>query len=88
MLNVDNKLLVKIITIRILPHLDKFIHESQTDFIRNRNIAENIKKILHAMNYASEEKLEALIVSLDFDKAFDCAEIKSCRTRISIDIKL
>ena len=62
LLNTNYKILAKAITYRIQPYLDQLIHVSQTGFMRGRNIA-------------NEQEMEAIIVSLDFEKAFDRVEL-------------
>ena len=56
------------------PNLDNLIHLSETGFMKNRNISHNIRQLIDIMNIADDQNLEALIISLDFEKAFDRVE--------------
>ena len=53
------------------PYLDDIIHTSQTAFMAGRNIATNIRKAMGIIEYASNENIEAIMISIDFEKAFD-----------------
>ena len=59
--------------------LDHLIHESQTGFMKNRNISYNIRKTIDIMQFADEEDLQAVIISLDFEKAFYRVEMCALR---------
>ena len=56
------------------PYLEKIIHPSQIGFMHNRNIASNFRKIIDIAKYAEQEDLQAVVISLDFEKAFDSVE--------------
>ena len=71
----DYKILSKALSNLLIPLLVDLIRISQTGFMENRNIAHNIRKIIALINYADEEKLEAVLISLDFEKAFDKVEM-------------
>ena len=43
----------------------------------NRNIAYNIRKMIDVMNYTNAEGIEAIIIPLDFEKAFDQVELSA-----------
>ena len=73
LLNTDYKILAKAITLRITINLDKLIYHSQTGFIHGCNISHNIKKLLDIMQF-TEKQSEAIIISVDFEKAFDRVE--------------
>ena len=47
--------------------------------MQNCNISHNIRKLIDLINYADEEKLEAVIIALDFEKAL--TEWKNCHYR-------
>jgi hypothetical protein len=74
LLNQDYKLAAKCIASRIKSHISKLIHSDQTGFIQGRYIGENIFKLMNIIDHAEEENLEALFVSVDFEKAFDLLE--------------
>jgi hypothetical protein len=49
----------------------KLIHSDETAFMQGRYMGENIFKLMNIIDHAEEENLEALFVSVDFEKAFD-----------------
>ena len=71
MLNQDYKLATKCIAFRIKKVLPALIHEDQTAYLEDRYIGENINKILSLINYTNENRTPALLVLVDFEKAFD-----------------
>ncbi len=71
LLNQDYKLLAKSIAERIKACLKNIIHKDQTGFLKGRYIGENIVKICDIMNYCEEEDIPALLITIDFEKAFD-----------------
>ena len=75
MLNTDYKILSKALMYRVKPYLDNLIHTCQTGFMHGRNIAFNIQKAIDLFNYADSEQLEAVMISLNFEKAFDHVEM-------------
>ena len=68
MLNTDFKIL------HIRPHLHKLIHQSQTGYIAIHNISHNIRKMADLIEVAEKENIEAVVISLNFEKAFDRVE--------------
>ena len=74
LLNQDYKLIAKCIASRIRKYLPHIIHRDQTGFMKNRYIGENINRILSIMDMADENDLQAVIVLIDFEKAFDSLE--------------
>ena len=57
--------------------LDFLIAPHQTGFMKGRHIVQNIQKMLDIIEYSEEHKMPALIVSIDFEKCFDCVEYES-----------
>ena len=74
LLNCDYKILTKAIVYRIRPYLDHLIHPSQTGFMQDRNISHNIRKIIDLINIVENEDIIAVLISLDFEKAFHRVE--------------
>lgn len=75
-LNIDYKLYTSILAKRVeevLPHL---IHTDQTGFISQRQTHDNIRRSLHVLSHIQKHKLQALMVSLDAEKAFDSVSWK------------
>ena len=54
--------------------LQIIIHPSQTGFIKNRHLSENIMKIMEVINECETRGKNAFLVSFDFFKAFDTVE--------------
>ena len=71
LLNVDYKIKTKTIANRFKKVLPKLIHDSQTGFLRGRNINENIRTIFEILDYVEEKDIPGLIFFSDFEKAFD-----------------
>uniref|UniRef100_A0A3Q3A4Q3 Reverse transcriptase domain-containing protein n=1 Tax=Kryptolebias marmoratus TaxID=37003 RepID=A0A3Q3A4Q3_KRYMA len=71
LLNNDYKLFTSILSKRIEVILPDLIHTDQTGFVRQRQTQDNVRKTLHVMREVTQQKLEALILSLDAEKAFD-----------------
>ncbi|GFR74429.1 retrovirus-related Pol polyprotein from type-1 retrotransposable element R2 [Elysia marginata] len=69
--NVGYKILTKLLAIRLQKEIKNIINENQTGFIKGRNISSHIRLIDDIIKYASEENIEGMIVSLDYQKAFD-----------------
>ena len=71
MLNVDYKIVAKIITNRVKPLLTKFISPEQVCCVNGRTIDANNILLRDVMYYANENKIEAALINLDWAKAFD-----------------
>lgn len=69
--NVDYKLFTSILARIIQKVLPQLIHTDQTGFVPQRQTHDNIRRSLHIISHIQERKLQALIVSLDAEKAFD-----------------
>ena len=76
LLTIDYKILALAYSNRLKKGLDSIIAETQTGFMKNRHISCNIRLILDLLDYADAVKSEALILFLDFYKAFDTIEHK------------
>ncbi len=74
LLNQDYKLVAKCIANRIKKHLNLLIHSDQTGFLKGRYIGENINKILALMDICDEQNIPAILIAIDFEKAFDSLE--------------
>lgn len=70
-LNVDYKLFTSILAKRLEKILPQLIHNDQTGFISQRQTHDNIRRSLHILGHIQQDKLEALFISLDAEKAFD-----------------
>ena len=77
LLNVDYKILSKAIATRIKLVLDHLIDEDQTGFRKGRDISENLRKMFDIMEVIFTQKIPAIMVMVNFEKAFDRVEIPS-----------
>ena len=70
-LNVDYKLYTTILAKRLENILPQLVHNDQTGFITQRQTHDNIRRSLHILNHIQQNNLEAYLISLDAEKAFD-----------------
>ena len=56
--------------------LNKVIHEDQKGFLSGRYIEENIRIIYDVLFETQKQNLPGLILSIDFEKAFDTVSWK------------
>ena len=73
----DYKLLAKAISNRIRGQLKDLIDKDQSAFVQGRDIANNIWKIDDVIHLCYKHKIEGLLLSIDFEKAFDRVEYSS-----------
>ena len=71
LLNVDYKLVAKVVAERLKTCLPYLINEDQSGFIKGRYIGQNIVSLTDIIHYTEENDIPALLVSVDFEKAFD-----------------
>lgn len=71
LLNVTYKIGSTCIANRIKIVLPKLIAEDQTGFVAGRYIGDNLRTLYDMMHYLEERQLPGLLVSIDFEKAFD-----------------
>jgi len=71
LLNTDYKLLAKILSTRLKNVISKIINPDQTGYITGRYIGENIRTVADTIEYITQNKESALIILIDFEKAFD-----------------
>lgn len=74
LMNVDYKIYSKALSLRlkeVLPHL---IHQDQSGFMAGRDISFNIRRTLDIIQFANNTQLQALILQIDCEKAFDSLE--------------
>ena len=71
LLNIIYKIAATCIANRIKGVLDRLIGEEQKGFMKGRFIGENIRLIYDVIHETKERYLDGLLLSVDFEKAFD-----------------
>lgn len=71
LLNMDYKILTKLLAIRMKVHMQKLVNHNQTGFIQGRFIGDNLCTVEDGLCILHDEYTEGMIVALDFFKAFD-----------------
>ena len=77
MLSCDYKAISKVISNRIRSVLNSIIHPDQTGFVPGRSISNNIRKAYDVLDYTSRKNIAVVLISVDFEKAFDRVECDS-----------
>ena len=71
MLNADYKIISKISTSRLQPVMHKLVHEDQQCAVKGRKIQNHLHNIREIITYCNVKGVQARILSLDQEKAFD-----------------
>ena len=74
LLNIDYKLLSKVLATRIKGVINKIVHSDQTGFLEDRFIGEGIRKVQDIIQQIERNEEEGYVLQLDFQKAFDSIE--------------
>ena len=75
LLNVDYKILTKILAKRLKYSINYLINPYQTSGVKDRDILDNILNLKNIIEYIKDKDLSAALISLDNEKAFDRIEI-------------
>ena len=74
LINVDAKILAKILALRLEVCLPTLIHPDQVGFVKGRSSADNLRRLLHLV-WQKKNSMEPIVAfSLDAEKAFDRVE--------------
>jgi hypothetical protein len=71
LLYVSFKIFTKVATIRLNTVADHVVQPSQTAFMQGRNILDGVVVLHEAVHELHTKKLNAVILKLDFEKAYD-----------------
>ena len=74
LLNIDYKILSKVLAKRMEQHLPKLIHSDQTGFVNGRYIGQNIRLLSDIMEFSDSKNFQGILLFVDFEKAFDTLE--------------
>ena len=74
LLNIESKIIAKVLAKRLESTLPLIISEDQTGFITGRHSFFNIRRLLNIVNTSGPSPFPEVIVSLDAEKAFDRVE--------------
>ena len=74
LINVDAKIASKAIALRIKKVIGNLVHYDQTAYVCKRNIGESVRLINDILEYTDENDIEVILLSADFEKAFDSIE--------------
>ena len=76
LLNVNYKSLAKALANRLIEFLPQLIDEDQTGYVKKRFIGNDIRIIEDIMIYTTKNKISGILLSVDFEKAFDSVSWK------------
>lgn len=79
LLNTDYKLYAKVLANRLEHVLPYLIHEDQFGYMKGRNISNDILDLMSLINFCETEKQQAILISVDFQKAYDSLQHNSLR---------
>lgn len=71
LLNLDIKILAKIMALRLNPIIGELIHKDQAGFIPRRQASDNIRRVILLQHLARSHHIPMHLLPLDIRKAFD-----------------
>ena len=74
LLNVDHKIVSKMIANRLKEHIHNVIGPQQTGYMPGKYIGANIRKIIDILSFLEDEHIQAVLIQIDFEKCFDSIE--------------
>ena len=75
LVNVDGKIISKVLATRIKNVLLSIIHHNQSGFVKDRFKGETVRSIFDLMEFSLKENIPGLMIFIDFQKAFDSLEL-------------
>ena len=74
LINVDAKIISKVIAARVKNVLPSIIHHNQTGYVKDRYIGDTVRSIFDIMEFTNYENIPGILIFIDFRKAFDTLE--------------
>ena len=74
LVNVDTKIMSKVIEATVKKVLPSIIHYNQTGYVKDRFIGEAIRSIIDIKDFTAKENFPGLLLFIDFQKAFESVE--------------
>jgi len=74
LLNVDYKIITKVLSERLKPLLPYLIHYNQTGYVEGRFIGDAIRTVIDVMEITDKQNIPGILMCVDFQKAFDSIE--------------
>jgi exonuclease III len=74
LLNVDYKIVTKVIATRMKTVLPSIIHHSQSGYVDGRFIGESVRTIADIIEFTKVKNITGILLLIDFEKAFDSLE--------------
>jgi len=71
LLSVDYKIIAKTMADRLKNCMGDLIHDSQSGFLKGRNIGNNIRLLMDIIDYTEANNIPGALLLLDIEKAFD-----------------
>jgi hypothetical protein len=71
LMNTDYKLMTKCHALRLAEVVPNLVHKDQAGFMNGRKIEDQVKQVKYLLNYAEAAEMNAVIVALDQEKAYD-----------------
>ena len=71
LLNVDYKILTKVLATRLSSVLEFIVHPDQAAGVQNRSISDNLHLLRNIFDYVTERNIPCAWINIDFTKAYD-----------------
>ena len=82
LMNVDHKVIAKMLANRLKPVLKDLIAKHQSGYMEGRFIGNNIRTMIDVIQHCDFEDIPAIMVSIDFEKCFDTIEFTAIEVTI------
>ncbi|MCG8049147.1 MAG: reverse transcriptase domain-containing protein [Candidatus Thiodiazotropha endolucinida] len=71
LLNIDYKIITKVLATRLSKVIENVIHQDQTCSVKSRSIFDNVHLLRNIIDYVDQKDLPCIFLNLDQEKAFD-----------------